>query len=654
MQNLLYLDDPLLLSELGKIRQDLQHYLAISPNETLNTSTSQPIAEAMEDATKTSSRLNTLCNDFQLSTFERKLLLLCLGVEICEDFATLCAEIHQQPEGNYPTFTVAAAIFPNEANWQVLAPQAPLRYWQFIDCDKTTPISTCRLAINERVLHHLLDVDGIDERLMAFLQPISLTLQEIPSQDELAHRMVQHWLALADSPQDAWPYLHLSSKDAYYPLSVALRACQQLGNATLYQLNANTLPTDVREWQLLQRLLVREVMLNHCVYLIPYDLETNQDVLLQHKLKQLAQRIPLHCILTSNETAAWLNQSVFNIDIPPITQQEQCQLWQTTLSGKASIELPALEQLAQHFKLNPQQIQQATLFYQHDSPLTVHTLWQYCRQQLRQSTDGLARIITPKANWSALVLPEMPLQILKNIAQQVKHRHTVYQHWGFSEKNQRGLGICALLTGPSGTGKTLAAEVIAQELNVDLYHIDLSVVTSKYIGETEKNIKNIFDMAEKSGALLLFDEADSLFSKRTEIKDSHDRYANLGVNYLLQRIEAYQGVTILTTNFKKALDEAFLRRIRFIVEFPFPDIKQRQQIWQKIFPEATPTKNLSIEKLARLNLAGGHIYNIALNASFLAAQANKPVDMLHLQQAVRAEYLKLEQPLSELELKNWS
>jgi SpoVK/Ycf46/Vps4 family AAA+-type ATPase len=215
------------------------------------------------------------------------------------------------------------------------------------------------------------------------------------------------------------------------------------------------------------------------------------------------------------------------------------------------------------------------------------------------------------------------------------------------------LGISVLFAGGSGTGKTMAAEVLANELRLDLYRIDLSSVVSKYIGETEKNLRRVFDAAEEGGAILLFDEADALFGKRSEVRDSHDRYANIEVSYLLQRMEAYRGLAILTTNLKEALDPAFLRRLRFVVQFPFPGVAQRAEIWRRVFPSGTPTEGIDPVKLARLNVAGGNIRNIALNAAFLAAEAGEPVRMPHLLRTARSEYAKLEKPLTESEIGGW-
>jgi SpoVK/Ycf46/Vps4 family AAA+-type ATPase len=235
----------------------------------------------------------------------------------------------------------------------------------------------------------------------------------------------------------------------------------------------------------------------------------------------------------------------------------------------------------------------------------------------------------------------------------VRYRARVCDEWGFAEKSNRGLGLSGLFAGPSGTGKTLAAEVLANELELDLFRIDLSTVVSKYIGETEKNLRRVFDAAEEGGAILLFDEADALFGKRSEVKDSHDRYANVEISYLLQRMEAYRGLAILATNMKEALDPAFLRRLRFVVLFPFPDQAQRAEIWRRIFPAKTPTDSLDIDGLARLSISGGNIRNIALNAAFAAAGSEEPVRMPHLLGAVRLEYEKLEKPLTHTELGNW-
>jgi SpoVK/Ycf46/Vps4 family AAA+-type ATPase len=280
-------------------------------------------------------------------------------------------------------------------------------------------------------------------------------------------------------------------------------------------------------------------------------------------------------------------------------------------------------------------------------------LWDACRAQSRPRLDDLAQRIETRAGWSELVLPAPQLAMLREIVAHVRQRSKVYETWGFAKKSTRGLGLSALFAGASGTGKTLAAEVLANELRLDLYKIDLSQVVSKYIGETEKNLRRVFAAAEEGGAILLFDEADALFGKRAEVKDSHDRYANIEVSYLLQRLEAYRGLAILTTNMKDAIDPAFMRRIRFVVQFPFPDTTERIEIWRQMFPVLTPLDGIDVARLARLHIAGGNIRNIALNAAFLAADANEPVRMNHVLRAARTEYAKIEKPLTPAEIGGW-
>jgi SpoVK/Ycf46/Vps4 family AAA+-type ATPase len=216
----------------------------------------------------------------------------------------------------------------------------------------------------------------------------------------------------------------------------------------------------------------------------------------------------------------------------------------------------------------------------------------------------------------------------------------VYETWGFGRRLGPGRGNSARFPGPRGTAKTMAAEILAGALRLDLYRVDLAGVVSKYIGETEKNLRRVFEAAERSGAILCFDEADALFGKRSEVKDSHDRYANIEVDYLLQRMEDYRGLAVLTTNRKAALDRAFLRRLRFLVEFPFPDADLRRRIWQRSFPPEAPVGDLDWGALARLEISGGNIRNIALNAAFLAARDDAEIGLEHVLHAARREYAK--------------
>jgi SpoVK/Ycf46/Vps4 family AAA+-type ATPase len=235
--------------------------------------------------------------------------------------------------------------------------------------------------------------------------------------------------------------------------------------------------------------------------------------------------------------------------------------------------------------------------------------------------------------------------MLREIAGQAGQRRAVYDGYGFGARMNRGTGISVLFAGESGTGKTMAAEALANELDLMLYKIDLSAVVSKYIGETEKNLRRLFDAAEGGGAVLFFDEADALFGKRSEVRDSHDRYANIEVSYLLQRMESFNGLAVLASNRKDSLDPAFLRRLRFVVNFPFPAQAERLSIWQGAFPAQAPVGGLDLDRLARLNLTGGSIHSVALNAAFLAANDGGRVTMPLVLAAARSEFRKLERPI---------
>lgn len=275
---------------------------------------------------------------------------------------------------------------------------------------------------------------------------------------------------------------------------------------------------------------------------------------------------------------------------------------------------------------------------------TIHSeeLFQTCYAKGHHQLSKKAVRITPRYAWEDLILPGDPKAQLTNACNQMKYRYVVFGEWGFDRKLSYGKGLSILFSGPPGTGKTMAAQVFANELDLEIYKIDISQLVSKYIGETEKNINEVFEGAQLSNAILFFDEADALFGKRSEVKDSHDRYSNIETAYLLQKIEEYEGVSILATNFVKNIDEAFMRRFNFVIEFPFPDAQYREKIWRTIFPEATPLEpNLDFQLIAdKFEVSGGNIKNIALNAAFLAAERHEPVGVKHIIRAAKYEIHK--------------
>ncbi|MEO8455408.1 MAG: ATP-binding protein, partial [Sphingomicrobium sp.] len=308
----------------------------------------------------------------------------------------------------------------------------------------------------------------------------------------------------------------------------------------------------------------------------------------------------------------------------------------------------AIERAADHFHFGPAELDTLVERLAAMPPsVRAAAVWPTAREAARGGLESLAQRIESRADFDDVVLPTGHLATLRDITRHLRHRECVYRDWGFGRKHVLGQGLVALFAGESGTGKTLAAEAIANAVGLDLYRVDLATLVSKYIGETEKNLKSLFDAAETSGAVLLFDEADALFGKRSDVRDSHDRYANIEVAYLLQRIEAYRGLAILTSNMKSGLDRAFLRRIRFVVNFPFPDAAAREQIWRRQFPPEAPVGEVDYAALARLNIAGGNIRSIALNAAFKAADDGASIHQTILMDAARGEFAKLERSFTE-------
>jgi hypothetical protein len=451
------------------------------------------------------------------------------------------------------------------------------------------------------------------------------------------------------------PLVQLSGPDRDSKRAVAAAVCAEIG-ARLHAFPARLLGGTVDEFTLAQ-LFTREAALGGAALLIDCDDFDLADVARSAAVSRLLDRTSGLLLVTTRERGRVADRPAALFEVAKPTPAEQRALWSEALDagglGPAPVAAPTIERLVSQFDMGAAAIDAACLVAQAEPDAAAdpgRALWDACRAHARPRLDDLAQRIEIGAGWDDLVLPEVQLNMLREIAVHVRQRAKVYEAWGFASKGGRGLGVSALFAGTSGTGKTMAAEVLAATLRLDLYRIDLSCVISKYIGETEKNLRRVFDAAEEAAAILLFDEADAIFGKRSEVKDSHDRYANIEVSYLLQRMEAYRGLAILTTNMKTALDAAFLRRIRFVVQFPYPEATQREAIWCRAFPPGTPTEGLDLQKLARLNVAGGNIRNIAINAAFLAAEAGGPVRMGEIMRAARSEYAKMERPLTrELE-----
>lgn len=589
-----------------------------------------------------SSTLDYLAEHFQLSGFERAVILLCAGMELNPEISRLCSRVQGSNRLDHPTFGLALSVLP-DAHWSALSPASPLRYWQLIRISDPGRLTASRLAMDERILHFLLGSGSLDQRLAGTVQPLQQTCSLAPSQEQQVRRLVRCW---ADNPSP--PVIFILGDDAAAAREVVSQACSRLDLHVLL-LRANDIPATPDERALLAKLLSREYLLAGAALSI--DGENEYPGYPGVFAEQLGCPVMVRC---RRPHEMHCRSTVIEVNRPD--PEEQRSLWRSALHDQGTVDEADLLLLTAQFNFSSADIANAAESLPTEmvlgAPLKTAP-WQICRQQTRGGLEQLAQRITPRAGWEDLILPKGQKAILHDISRQARHRTTVYEAWGFAGKCERGLGISALFTGESGTGKTMAAEVLADDLNLDLYRIDLSSVVSKYIGETEKNLERLFRAAEGSGAILLFDEADALFGKRSDVKDSHGRYANIELAYLLQRMEAYRGLSILTSNMKSALDTAFMRRIRFVVQFPFPDIEQRREIWRRIFPDRLPRTALDNELLARLNVTGGNIRNIAMNAAFLAAERVRPLCMADLAQAARMEYAKLEKPLNEHELKKW-
>lgn len=340
---------------------------------------------------------------------------------------------------------------------------------------------------------------------------------------------------------------------------------------------------------------------------------------------------------------------VLEIELP--SADERRELWRRELSGDIDAEDPVLDP----FRMGPTQIRRAVVAGRahaaaHRQPLGAASLAAGARGQNAAGLGRLARRVVPDATWDDIVLPRETETQLAQVVARVAHRERVLDGWGFRRGGGRGEGITAMFAGDSGTGKTLAAEVIANALRLDMYVIDLSTVVDKYVGETEKNLEKIFTEAEGVNGILFFDEADALFGKRSEVSDARDRYANVEVAYLLQRMEQFDGLAVLASNLKGNIDEAFARRLSVMVDFPDPDEAHRLRLWHRLLADAPLADDADLEFLASsFPLTGGNIRNIAVTASYLAAEAGTDVDIGCLIRGVQIEYRKLGRLCSEKE-----
>ena len=665
-------------------QEEVERLLAREPGALTLRPDGSDLDTALPDAATGGSRLAWLKDTFGLSSFDLDLILIALAPELDLRYERLYAYLQDHVSRRRPSVDLALSL---------LCPDAAARLEQRVHFDPDSTIVqqglihlapepngdhpsllTQTFKLDEQIVRFLLHQDGLDSRLAPFCQLVfSLdTVEELPL-EPVAIRALQALAAGAwEESRPLRLYFHGPSGAGKRHAAAALAA--ELDAPLLIVDLARALAATADMSQVLQ-LVFRYTWLEGAIpYLDGLDVLRGNEWTIHygHLLDALAQDGGF-VILAGGQP--WMPPAREPLGVIPIpfpvpgyAQRRDC--WQANLDAMGiTLDGRELDTLAGRFRLTPGQIAEAATAARSyatwhaaarpdDQPpkrpgqSTLQDLFAAARAQSGHDLDKLARRIEPLYTWDDIVLPEDTSAQLREICQRVAHRHRVLGEWGFDRKLSLGKGVTALFAGPSGTGKTMAAEIIANELGLDLYKIDLSGVVSKYIGETEKNLDRIFAAAENANAILFFDEADALFGKRSEVRDSHDRYANIEISYLLQKMEEYEGIAILATNLRQNLDESFVRRLAFTVHFPFPDEDSRRRIWAGIWPARTPlAPETDMDRLARrFKLSGGNIKNVALAAAFLAAGDGNLVTMEHLIHATRREYQKMGKVLSKTEL----
>jgi SpoVK/Ycf46/Vps4 family AAA+-type ATPase len=608
-----------------------------------------------------------LSTTFDLNRTEERCLLLCLAAEIDPSVGKVFAYLEDDISRRLPSVGLALRLFAAGGEDRVAAralfhPSASLLSNRLLLIDELGaggPLMTRQLRIDDRIAGYLLGVSGLDERLARWADLVLPSLEPVrtpvpQSVREYAVNLLES--AFAGGQVRCRPVLHLYGGPGSGRRSLAEHVCQRLGLPLLVA-DAHSVPGSPLERADVLWRLARESLLQPAALLV----EHFDDLLADDRALELSGFVdaalefaPLTFLSGSNHwsgTAALRRRFFVSVACPVPPATARVGLWTEHLTGVPHEATPQdLVELATKFHLTDGQIERVVGLAQSRSAwhgkgrVQAADLSRACRTLAAPNLGDLAQHIEPGYDWSDIVLPDDQILQLRELLAHVTRAQTVLDAWGFGRKLPYGRGIGALFEGPSGTGKTMAAQIMAGQLELDLFKIDLSAVVSKYIGETEKNLGRVFTEAQSANAILFFDEADALFAKRSELAkgDAHDRYANMETAYLLQRIEDYSGVVILATNFKQNLDEAFIRRLRFIIHFPFPDDQHRLKIWTQVFPREAPLgSDVDFRWLARkLKIAGGHIRSISVRAAYLAAARQTSIDMACIREAARRELEK--------------
>ena len=611
-------------------------------------------------------RVHELERLFHLSAFDIDALLVCLLPELDLKYQRLYAYLQDDVTKKSPSVDLVLCLLCQsfedrlEAR-EAFSQEAPLIKYHLLhlydDHSRPTPLLAKSLQVDERITSYLLGSDQVDARLSSFtrlLQP-RVKLADVILPDDTKHRLAQ----LAAHFKEEGLIGYFRGNHGVGKQTTAEAVCYELGVPLLVVEVTRMLATDI-PLELSVPLLFREGRLQSAaLYLNDYDILLSEGKGVKagyYSVIPELENYPWWVFLSGEKDwetrGVSHNKPFIDIEFAIPAYWGRRQLWERYWNGHSiSVAEVDFSDLASKFRLSGGQIRDAVATAHSlarwrdpgNGLVTTQDLYSACHHQSRHRLNTLAQKIHPRYDWDDIILPRDQVEQLHEICSYVKHYHTVYGSWGFGQKLSRGKGLNMLFAGPPGTGKTMAAEIMANKLGLDLYKIDLSVIVSKYIGETEKNLERIFREGQTSNAILLFDEADALFGKRSEVRDSHDRYANIEIAYLLQRMEEYDGVVILATNLRKNMDEAFARRMHFTVEFPIPEEADRYRIWQSIFPKEAPlAEDINLSFLARqFKITGGNIKNIALSAAFLAAEDGGSINMDTLIRATKREYQKM-------------
>jgi hypothetical protein len=616
--------------------------------------------------------LPRLSRIFHLGPFEERCILLCLAPEVDRKYEKLYAYLQDDVTRRKPTVGLVLELLCATREEQLAAraafePRSTLlraRLLQVVDGNGGhSPLLARSLKLEDRIAEFVLGSTSVVPALqeMAELVLPGTAVESGPACQELRGRIGEVVRERLVRSEGANLVLYLHGPYGAEKVALARSVCADLGlplvTADVERLLAEPRPFEETAW-----LLAREAVLQPAALCL-----RGFDRLFAEEQGQTPHRDKLQALLGAVQALSRLTfllgerpwnpagllglDGFLDLELAPPDAAAARALWEEQLQGEALAGPVEAGALASRFRLTPGQIRDAVAFARslarwrspQEGTITAEDLAAACRAQAGMKLSRVARKVEPRYEWSDIVLPADQLEQLREVCSQAGHRHVVFGDWGFGRRMSLGKGLSALFSGPPGTGKTMAAEVIASELGLDLYKIDLSQVVSKYIGETEKSLDRVFAAAESSNSILFFDEADALFGKRSEVRDSHDRYANVEVSYLLQKMEEYEGIAILASNLRQHLDQAFLRRLGFTVHFPFPDEESRRRIWESAWPEETPLAgDVDFSTLARdYRLAGGNIRNIVLAAAFLAAAERDRVRQAHLLRATRREYQKL-------------